>query len=155
MVKIAGWMETIAKICAEKRQDGVYAKFGSNAIKVPDGKVQRMTGDYIGKEVYMGIRPENISDDPVFTSTYPDACIDVDVEIIELMGSETYLYMTTSGKDENFIARVERQSPPLLRCGNREDHPVPRLISVRLYSHRPFLTGKGRYCQAGPTNAGA
>ena len=43
----------------------------------------------------------------MFTSTYPDACIDVDVEIIELMGSETYLYMTTSGKDENFIARVD------------------------------------------------
>ena len=91
----------------EKRADGVWAIFGQNAIKVPEGKVQRMTGDYIGKEVFMGIRPENISDDPVFTSTYPDACIDVDVEIIELMGSETYLYMTTSGKDENFIARVD------------------------------------------------
>jgi multiple sugar transport system ATP-binding protein len=91
----------------EKRGDGVYATFGTNSIKVPDGKVQRMTGDYIGKEVYMGIRPENISDDPVFTSTYPDACINVDVEIIELLGSETYLYMTTSGKDENFIARVD------------------------------------------------
>ena len=97
----------IFRVKLEKRQDGVYATFGSNCIKVPDGKVQRMTGDYIGKEVYMGIRPENISDDAVFTSTYPDACIDVDVEIIELMGSETYLYMTTSGKDENFIARVD------------------------------------------------
>ena len=97
----------IFRVKLEKRGDGVYAVFGNNCIKVPEGKVQRMTGDYIGKEVFMGIRPENISDDSVFTSTYPDACIDVDVEIIELMGSETYLYMTTSGKDENFIARVD------------------------------------------------
>ena len=97
----------IFRVKLEKRADGVYAVFGNNSIKVPEGKVQRMTGDYIGKEVFMGIRPENISDDAVFTSTYPDACIDVDVEIIELMGSETYLYMTTSGKDENFIARVD------------------------------------------------
>ena len=91
----------------EKRGDGVYAVFGNNSIKVPEGKVQRMTGDYIGKEVYMGIRPENIHDEPAFISAYPDACIDVDVEIIELMGSETYLYLKTSGKDENFIARVD------------------------------------------------
>ena len=149
----------IFRVKLEKRQDGVYAKFGSNAIKVPDGKVQRMTGDYIGKEVYMGIRPENISDDPVFTSTYPDACIDVDVEIIELMGSETYLYMTTSGKDENFIARVDprttlsrrrqdqgglrRQSPPLLRRGNREDHPVPRLIFCEATLSSPLPDREG------------
>ena len=91
----------------EKRPDGVWAIFGQNAIKVPEGKVQRMTGDYIGKEVYLGIRPENINDSSEFTSTYPDACIDVGVELIELMGSETYLYLTTSGKDENFVARVD------------------------------------------------
>mgnify|MGYP000011703083 CR=1 FL=1 len=91
----------------EKRGDAVYATFGNNAIKVPAGKVQRMTGDYIGKEVYMGIRPENIHDESAFISAYPDACIDVAVELIELMGSETYLYLSTSGKDENFIARVD------------------------------------------------
>ena len=91
----------------ERRGNGVYAIFGENCVKVPDGKVQRMTGDYIGKEVYLGIRPENISDDANMLSTYPDACIDVSVELIELMGSETYLYLKTTGKDENFVARVD------------------------------------------------
>ena len=33
--------------------------------------------------------------------------IDVDVEVTELMGSETYLYLKTTGKDENIIARVD------------------------------------------------
>ena len=91
----------------EKQDGAVYAKFGDNCVKVPEGKVQRMTGDYIGKEVFLGIRPENISDDPKALATYPDACIDVGVELIELMGSETYLYLTTTGKDENFVARVD------------------------------------------------
>ena len=91
----------------ESKDGAVWARFGNNCIKVPEGKVKRMTGDYIGKEVFMGIRPENIDDSANALATYPDACIDVEVEIIELMGSETYLYMKTSGKDESFIARVD------------------------------------------------
>ena len=97
----------VFKVRLEKREDGVYAAFGDNAVRVPEGKVQRMTGDYIGREVYMGVRPENIHDEPVFTSTYPDACIRAHVELTELMGSETYLYLSTSGKEENFVARVD------------------------------------------------
>ena len=38
---------------------------------------------------------------PAFiAATLPTACIDVDVEVVELMGSETYLYLKTTGKDE-------------------------------------------------------
>jgi len=33
--------------------------------------------------------------------------VDCNVEVTELMGSETYLYLSTSGKDENIIARVD------------------------------------------------
>ena len=97
----------VFKVKLEKRGGGVYAVFGENAIRVPEGKIQRMTGDYIGKEVYMGIRPENIHDEAAFTSAYPDACIDVHVEMVELMGSETYLYLSASGHEGNFVARVD------------------------------------------------
>ena len=92
----------------EKEGDKVVAKFGDNKIVVPQSKLAKFADEsYIGKEVYMGIRPENIDDSAAFTSTYPDACIDVKVELTELMGSETYLYLSTSGKDENIIARVD------------------------------------------------
>lgn len=97
----------VFRVKLEKRGGGIYAVFGANAIRVPEGKIQRMTGDYIGKEVYMGIRPENVHDDDAFISAYPDACIDVHVEMTELMGSETYLYLSTDGKEGNFIARVD------------------------------------------------
>ena len=38
---------------------------------------------------------------------HPDATMKVHVEVTELMGSETYLYFSTSGKEENVIARVD------------------------------------------------
>ena len=94
-----------------KTGDGVYAVFGNNKVKIPAGKLQKFVSDsYIGKEVYMGIRPENIHDDAAFISNSPDSVIDVDVEVVELMGSETYLYLKTTGKDGNIVARVDPRS---------------------------------------------
>ena len=58
----------------------------------------------------MGIRPENIHDDEMFLSTNQDATIAVDVEVTEKMGSETYLYLTTTGKEGNIIARVNART---------------------------------------------
>ena len=55
----------------------------------------------------MGIRPENIHDDEQKLAEYATATFDVDVEVTELMGSETYLYLSTTGKEGNIIARVD------------------------------------------------
>jgi len=94
-----------------KKDGGVYAVFGENEIKVPAEKLEKLKSDEcIGKEVYMGIRPENISDDAEFVQKFADSAIKVHVEVVELMGSETYLYLSTSGKDGNIIARVDPRS---------------------------------------------
>ena len=86
----------------------VYALFGDNKILVPKEKVAKLKDEsYVGKEVCMGIRPENIDDAPEFVAAHPNETITVDVEVTELMGSETYLYLKTSGKEENIIARVD------------------------------------------------
>ena len=92
-----------------KSENGkVYALFGDNKILVPAEKVKKFVDEsYIGKDVVMGIRPENISDDPADLATHPESVVPVHVEVTELMGSETYLYFTTSGKNENIIARVD------------------------------------------------
>ena len=85
----------------------VVAKFGDNVIEVPQSKLDKIYDEsYIGREVVMGIRPENISDDPEVVQANKGNVIDVSVEVTEKMGSETYLYLTTSGKDGNIIARV-------------------------------------------------
>ena len=89
-----------------KEGNEVLAKFGDNAIVIPESKLSKFKDEsYIGKEVYMGIRPENISDEEAVIAE-SKAVIDCSVEVTELMGSETYLYLSTSGKDENIIARV-------------------------------------------------
>ena len=98
------------KVKLEQRNKSIYAVFGDNAVRIPDTTVRKMTGDFIGKEVWMGIRPENISDDPEKVAADPEACIRAKVEMTELMGSETYLYLNTSGKDGNVIARVDPKS---------------------------------------------
>ncbi|MEG2719385.1 MAG: TOBE domain-containing protein, partial [Clostridia bacterium] len=78
---------------------------------IPPSKLSKFADEeYIGKEVYMGIRPENIHDEDVFVQAAPNAVINTSVEVVELMGSETYLYLSTSGKDENIIARVNART---------------------------------------------
>ena len=95
----------------EKIDGKVYATFGENKILVPAEKLQKFVSDEcIGKEVYLGIRPENINDAPEFVAKNPDSAIKVHVEVVELMGSETYLYLSTSGKEGNIVARVDPRS---------------------------------------------
>ena len=95
----------------EKIDGKVYATFGENKILVPAEKLQKFVSDEcIGKEVYLGIRPENINDAPEFVAKNPDSSIKVHVEVVELMGSETYLYLSTSGKEGNIVARVDPRS---------------------------------------------
>ena len=58
----------------------------------------------------MGIRPENLDDAPEYVAEHADAKFKVHVEVTELMGSETYLYLSTSGKEGNIVARVDPRS---------------------------------------------
>ena len=91
-----------------KQGDKVCAVFGENSIVVPQEILRRFKDEsYLQKEVTMGIRPENIDDAPEFVAEHSDAVMKVHVEVTELMGSETYLYFSTSGKEENVIARVD------------------------------------------------
>ena len=92
----------------EKQGQDVVAVFGDNKIVIPASKVEKFVDEsYIGKDVVMGIRPENIDDSAEVIAANPGAAITVDVEVTELMGSETYLYLSTTGKDGNIIARVD------------------------------------------------
>jgi multiple sugar transport system ATP-binding protein len=82
-----------------------YLTFGKNRIALPENKGRKPEVlAYAGKEVIMGIRPENIHDEDMYLSQFPDSLVNADVEVVELMGAETYLYLTVEGR--NFTARV-------------------------------------------------
>lgn len=94
-----------------RESDGVYATFGKSKIKIPEGKIKKLVSDeYVGKEVIMGIRPEDIHDEEVFLKNSPESSLEAFVEVVELMGSETYLYLKIDGKEETVTARVDPRS---------------------------------------------
>lgn len=93
------------------RDGKMYAVFGENALRIPDLTVKKLKSDiYIGREIYIGIRPENLSDDAELAAENPGSAIEAHVEMTELMGSETYLYLSVNGAEGNIVARVDPRS---------------------------------------------
>ena len=92
-----------------KEGDGLSLVFGTSKVKLPADKAKAPElQEYIGKEVVMGIRPECIHDEAEFLRQFPDAIVEADVEVTELMGAEIYLYLVTD--ETNLIARVSPRS---------------------------------------------
>ncbi len=86
-----------------------YLKFGKSKIALPPAKGRKPEVlAYAGREVTMGVRPENLHDEEMFLSQFPDTQVKMSVEVVELMGSETYLYMKCEGS--SFTARVSPRS---------------------------------------------
>ena len=72
-------------------------------IKLPASKNNCLEA-YAGKEIIMGIRPENVHNEEDLIEQHKDGIVEADVEVTELMGAETYLYMNCEGQSIN--ARV-------------------------------------------------
>jgi multiple sugar transport system ATP-binding protein len=59
---------------------------------------------YVGKQVVFGIRPEAIACSPSQSNTAPGRTLEAVVEIVQPLGSETYLHL--AGHAGSFVARV-------------------------------------------------
>ena len=89
--------------------DDVFAAFGDHKIKIPEGKIKQLKDpSYVGKDVVLGIRPEDMYDEERFLQSATDSTVKAHVDVVELMGSETYLYLNISGF--NVVARVDPRS---------------------------------------------
>ena len=74
-------------------------------IKLPaDKNKEDCLEAYVGKEVIMGIRPEHVHNEEDLLAANADGIVEANVEVTELMGAETYLYMNCEGQTIN--ARV-------------------------------------------------
>ena len=98
-----------------KENDNFYVEYGSEdtktragvkfKIKLPASKNKdNCLEPYAGKKVIMGIRPENVHNEEELIAANPDGVVEANVEVTELMGAETYLYMDSEGQPIN--ARV-------------------------------------------------
>jgi multiple sugar transport system ATP-binding protein len=69
-----------------------------------DAALAAKAAGYVGKSVVFGIRPEDVHDALTATEPAPGCTVEVQVEVAEPMGAETYLYLSTGVT--SFIARV-------------------------------------------------
>ncbi len=117
-----------AKLLKEGEQ--FFVEFGTEATKtkreikyripLPAFKNENGALDaYVGKEVVMGIRPEDVHDEPRLLEEFKDCIVPAKVEVTELMGAETFLYLDVN--TFNFTARVE---PTSTAHPGDEDVPV-------------------------------
>ena len=107
-------------------KNNVYIEFGLDKIKLPKEKVNLIVDieKYLNtdKEIVFGVRPENVHDNPEWLEKHSDMpTINVKVDVIEALGSETLLYCKTSSIDDgeeksiaedisNLIAKVDSRS---------------------------------------------
>ncbi|AYA74971.1 MULTISPECIES: ABC transporter ATP-binding protein [unclassified Robertmurraya] len=91
-----------------KIEEGKFVA-GKTSIAIPEGKMKVLREQgYVGKEIILGIRPEDIHDEPVFIEASQGTKIHVKIDVSELTGAETMLYSSIEGQD--FVARVDSRS---------------------------------------------
>ena len=103
----------------------VYIEFGLDKVKVPENIVSLIVNldKYLNtdREVVFGIRPEDIHDNPEWLKSHDAPQIEVKVDVVEALGSETLLYCKTRSEDmneekslaediSNLIAKVDSRS---------------------------------------------
>jgi len=84
---------------------------GSFRIAIPEDKISEfpVVKEYLGKNVVFGIRPEDLEDANVADDeATEDNSYTAEVEVVEPMGSEIYLYLSVGG--HSMIARVDSHS---------------------------------------------
>ena len=92
-----------------KNNKSIYFSEDNFKIKILE-KMHRHLSKYINKEIVLGIRPENIYDKLFSSFATPDNTFKVLCDVIETMGSENHLYLST--KKHHLIAIVEASNKP-------------------------------------------
>lgn len=92
-----------------KRDGKLVLSLADNELDITDPFESRkeITG-YLDKPVKLGIRPEDVTVDNEFIVKNPDKVLTAKLEVSELMGSESYLYLDYSG--QKLTARVDADS---------------------------------------------
>lgn len=90
---------------AQKEGNDVYLAFHGQKVKLPAEKAKIVEDKgYIGKEVIMGIRPEDIHETEAALKQFADSTVVADVNVTELLGAEMHLYLSI--EDTDLIATV-------------------------------------------------
>ena len=107
---VAGFMGSpqmnFLKAIVEVSGEQVTLDVSGHKIVLPPAKAKKVIeGGYDGKEVIMGIRPEDLYDSEVMIAQNPNSVIESTVRVYELLGAEVYLYFDL--EETPMTARVD------------------------------------------------
>jgi multiple sugar transport system ATP-binding protein len=92
-----------------KKDNGLYFNEGNFMVRVLESMADKLAS-YIDKEIIFGIRPENIYDKLFASNSTPDNTLRVVCDVVETMGSENYIYLSTS--KNIFVCLAEASNIP-------------------------------------------
>ena len=105
-------MNFIENAVLKKAINKYVVEFGSAnnkfTVEIPEAKVDPKLDSYLDKEVVLGIRPESVHDEEMYLSNASTGIVTANVDITEMMGAETFLYLTVEGTP--LTARVSPRS---------------------------------------------
>jgi multiple sugar transport system ATP-binding protein len=89
----------------QRSDGGARVDMGKFSLPIPPTKLEAL-GSHVGKEVYFGIRPEDVHD----THFYPrgvseEARVNSSVTVVEPLGSEVYAFIDVGGKE--MVSRLD------------------------------------------------
>lgn len=97
----------------------IYFRAPEMKILLPEGRYQQLQSEgVIGEKIVFGVRPEDLHDEEVMFSTYPEAIIQARIEVVEHMGSEAYLHVNSGNQ------------PLIVRVNSRFDYHVGQHIQL-------------------------
>ncbi|OUP49233.1 ABC transporter ATP-binding protein [Lachnoclostridium sp. An181] len=90
----------------EVHGEDALLNLGPTKIELPPAKAKKLIdGGYNGKTVVLGIRPEDVHDEPMYISSSPKTVIEATIRVYEMLGAEVYLYFDYEGA--SMTARVD------------------------------------------------
>lgn len=92
-----------------KLEDGHFILNEKTTISIPEGKMNALREyGYVGKQIILGIRPEDIHNEPIFIDASANTKITATIDGAELTGAEMILYLQIV--DQEFITRIHARS---------------------------------------------
>ncbi len=77
-------------------------------VELPDSKAKLPgVADYAGKEITLGVRPEDLHTEEIFLNAATTGVFDCKVDVTEMMGAETHLYLDCAGN--SLTARISNR----------------------------------------------
>ncbi|MCP4651773.1 MAG: sn-glycerol-3-phosphate ABC transporter ATP-binding protein UgpC [Candidatus Omnitrophica bacterium] len=94
-----------------KKEGVFYFDEGSFKVKIIKEMNDTLT-PYINKEIFFGVRPEDVYDKLFASSATPENTVGVTCDVVETMGSANHLYLSTD--NHTFVAVVDAGNVPAI-----------------------------------------